>query len=595
MILQRDNRLYSVVFLTFYYRRKAILLISNSKKQDADLDYEKELLGAEDLFTHTWSLSVEMQWYFLVPLIFLSQRLITNWRKSFFTVIALLSIVFYSRVDDMTAFYSVYARIWQFCFGIIAYLAQENQAPSQVHLEERTMDGYEPAQSRKSGDVCYGLLVATVILLFLTFLVFCFSWSPFSKSLLRIIITILSAIMIFIGSRHQTILLANHIFAYVGDISYALYLVHWPIFVIVNSYSCLPFHARLAGLIISVDLAVAIHHLFELRYQRWSPLTIVLLVTAMFMISASMSYNISKNNENTWKSAISQLNHTNTNPSDAAWNKTLMRQLISSGLHTRGNTKLTSCERSTRISENLPSGRFCTANGTGIYKTLVIGNSFARNQADLVYNAFKNYISEFTVIYLVVTTFEACEVMTKTDYPWCEEEVNNSLLVFHKLKPDIVFVLIRSMRPSKAWLNTSEPIKEDLIFRDYMNRMIEMESVAEKIYLLQALPSCVDACTQKALDFTSSGRPLREIKEDLIIRDDFFARLRIFEVGRRCKKCEIIDYLPLLVDENGRYLGYEPKTNLMYLDDINHFTRFGKERIQILFNQLARKFGETRL
>ncbi|KAL6732902.1 hypothetical protein Aduo_003612 [Ancylostoma duodenale] len=267
-----------------------------------------------------------------------------------------------------------------------------------------------------------------------------------------------------------------------------------------------------------------------------------------------------------------------------------MRQLISSELHTRSNTKFTSCERTTRISDNLPSGRYCIGNGTGIYKTMVIGNSFARNQADLVYNAFKNYISEFTVIYLV-----ACEVMTKTDYPWCDEEVNDSLKVFHTLEPDIVFVLIRSMRPSKTWLNASEPIEEDPIFRDYMNRMSEMEDVARKMYLLQALPSCVDACTQKALDFTSAGRALREIKEDLINRDDFFARMRISEVGRRCRKCEIIDYVPLLVDENGQYLGYDPKTNLMYLDDINHFTRFGKERIQILFNQLAKKFGETGL
>ncbi|RCN47366.1 acyltransferase [Ancylostoma caninum] len=121
MILQRDSRIHPTVFITFYYKRvkrilplyyvtiigilvalisllpttyrgvndgsstKAIFLISNFKKQDADLDYEKELLGAEDLFTHTWSLSVEMQWYFLVPLIFLSQRLTTNWKKSFFT------------------------------------------------------------------------------------------------------------------------------------------------------------------------------------------------------------------------------------------------------------------------------------------------------------------------------------------------------------------------------------------------------------------------------------------------------------------------------------------------------------------------------
>lgn len=44
-----------------------------------------QLLGAKDPFTHAWSLSVEMQWYFLLPLIFLGQKQITNWRKVFFT------------------------------------------------------------------------------------------------------------------------------------------------------------------------------------------------------------------------------------------------------------------------------------------------------------------------------------------------------------------------------------------------------------------------------------------------------------------------------------------------------------------------------
>ena len=35
---------------------------------------EMQLADAEDLFTHTWSLCVEIKWYFLVPFLFMAQR-----------------------------------------------------------------------------------------------------------------------------------------------------------------------------------------------------------------------------------------------------------------------------------------------------------------------------------------------------------------------------------------------------------------------------------------------------------------------------------------------------------------------------------------
>ncbi|RCN47370.1 acyltransferase [Ancylostoma caninum] len=105
---------------------RAIILISNFKKKNIDQDYKDMLIGAEDLFTHTWSLCVEMQWYLLVPIIFVAQRLLTTWQKTYFTGIALCSIGFYLYEDEMLSFYSVFARIWQFSCGVIAFMAQEN-------------------------------------------------------------------------------------------------------------------------------------------------------------------------------------------------------------------------------------------------------------------------------------------------------------------------------------------------------------------------------------------------------------------------------------------------------------------------------------
>ncbi|EYB88890.1 hypothetical protein Y032_0240g3358 [Ancylostoma ceylanicum] len=81
------------------------------------------------------------------------------------------------------------------------------------------------------------------------------------------------------------------------------------------------------------------------------------------------------------------------------------------------------------------------------------------------------------------------------------------------------------------------------------------------------------------------------MEDGLIERDEYFARLRIEEVAKRCQKCEIIDYYPVLVGSSGHYLGYNPYNNLLYLDNNNHFNRFGKEKIQPLFDQLSEKFN----
>ncbi|KHJ98385.1 acyltransferase [Oesophagostomum dentatum] len=126
--------------------RRAVFLISNIKEDDVNQIYEKmvstsifcfgptnvfkrkkicmllQLIQAEDLFTHTWSLSVEMQWYIIVPVVYLIQRRLADLGKLFIVGLAASSAVLYFLLDINVAFYSVFARIWQFCCGILAFI-----------------------------------------------------------------------------------------------------------------------------------------------------------------------------------------------------------------------------------------------------------------------------------------------------------------------------------------------------------------------------------------------------------------------------------------------------------------------------------------
>ncbi|RCN43084.1 hypothetical protein ANCCAN_10917, partial [Ancylostoma caninum] len=121
-----------ILFLPLSYREinmssswRAILLTSNFISGNDEQYYRKMLLSAEDLFVHTWSLSVEMQWYLIIPAIFVVQRLTTSWEKTFVAGIAGCSITFYLGADNTTAFYSIFARLWQFLCGVAAFLAQD--------------------------------------------------------------------------------------------------------------------------------------------------------------------------------------------------------------------------------------------------------------------------------------------------------------------------------------------------------------------------------------------------------------------------------------------------------------------------------------
>ncbi|KAL6732898.1 hypothetical protein Aduo_003609 [Ancylostoma duodenale] len=519
---------------------KAIAFTSNLKEQDIELDYQRTLLGAEDLFVHTWSLSVELQWYLLLPIIFIVQRFVTTKEKVFFTGVALCSGIYYTSLEkyQMVQFYSMCARIWQFVGGVIAFLASKTMA--EVSLPQNSQ---RSGKEEKEQNTQQWLLPAASMDISTFTLIVSLAWIPFPASPLRISVTISCALLIYMGT-------------------------------------------RFVGIMISMVFAITVHHLYEVKYLKWPPTMILLLVVALAVVSVGLYYKLEKDEDPQRDYPPGPVDYSNIDINDAAWNATLMRYLNVKESNKTVNMELSFCTHRTRfITEDIRPRGYCSdKNGTGNYHILVIGNSYACNQADMVYNSFKSYIGEISVFCL-----PGCEVMTKTHPAFCRFQDVNYTIILRDLRPNVIFVLSKVIT-AKAWFDVKKPIDHDRIFNDYMRRMIEMEEIANKIYLLQALPSCVQDCTGAGLAFTKGSRLLREIEEKLIIRDDFFARQRISEVEKRCRKCEVIDYHPLLVDGNGHYLGYNPETNLMYLDGVHHFNRFGKERIQLLFDQLAKDF-----
>ncbi|CDR32754.1 Acyltransferase 3 domain-containing protein [Caenorhabditis elegans] len=128
---------------------KALLFVSN-RPHTGEEDYFEKLLIAIDLFTHTWSLSVEIQFYFIVPLIFLIGSYFSGFYKyGYYFVLGLISFTFYSILPLEVAFNSLFARIWQFLIGMVIYLHSVNPSKSGNSSSYKLLETAENGESEK--------------------------------------------------------------------------------------------------------------------------------------------------------------------------------------------------------------------------------------------------------------------------------------------------------------------------------------------------------------------------------------------------------------------------------------------------------------
>ena len=170
--------------------------------------------GAADLkpLLHTWSLSVEEQFYFLIPplLLIIPYRL----HGGFIFLITLLSYLgcWYAKANPETIFYTLPYRSWELGLGA---LANFRGMPKHFSSKERV-----------------GLLILAIASL----IVIPFISQFHGQKILLISFASLSAylIILFGGSLNRNNIITRF-FVSIGDISYSWYLVHWPIFSFYNN------------------------------------------------------------------------------------------------------------------------------------------------------------------------------------------------------------------------------------------------------------------------------------------------------------------------------------------------------------------------
>lgn len=207
---------------------------------------------------HTWSLSVEEQFYLVWPaLIFFMRGKASKFIATVFVVLFAISLVAAKIGNDYipsATFFLMPFRVYEFAIGALLAL-----------MPLARFRGYQWNEMM----VALGLLLAYI------------SFTQYDKGTAfpdvnALLPCLAAALLIVFGTSPVFgLLLRNPFSVFMGKISYSLYLVHWPVVVLYKHISfedVVVGKTRIALIIMTFALAIALHALIENRFRNPGPI-----------------------------------------------------------------------------------------------------------------------------------------------------------------------------------------------------------------------------------------------------------------------------------------------------------------------------------
>ncbi|MGH2859636.1 MAG: acyltransferase family protein [Solirubrobacteraceae bacterium] len=311
----------------------AVLFNANWHFAQTGVNYFNQSLPPSPL-QHYWSLSVEEQFYFVWPWLLLGLLLIgprlTLWRRTHARPVAAVAIAVISAVslawafaqttqNPTTAYFSTFVRAWELGLGALVAIAARR-------LDDRGAPG------RARTAVTFAGMVGVLVSLFVV------APSPGFPAPWALLPTLSTAAVLAAGAgltSRSLLLLTNRVSQYVGELSYSLYLWHFPVVVLI--VTVVPRYSPgywLGSIALIFGLSVASFHLIEEPARRgvwfhrregrlplpaagWLKYGVVCVATAGVAAAGLLAVRASSPTQLTLPAPV-LIGHTQQDPSDCA-------------------------------------------------------------------------------------------------------------------------------------------------------------------------------------------------------------------------------------------------------------------------------------
>ncbi|EFO90943.1 hypothetical protein CRE_29009 [Caenorhabditis remanei] len=544
---------------------KALVFMSNRWKTEAEdyfsMFYSCQLLilpffyifqlsTAIDIFTHTWSLSIEVQFYFIIPILYLLIEKLFHLKIYSFVFLAIVSYSYSTLFcTENEAFISLFARVWQFMIG-------------EFYRETVTVSMKRDFRNDCNNDKCVESIVKYTSLVLMVVIILCPIELP--SWILRPLFTISTGILILLSSGDT--ILSFPILTYIGDISYSLYLIHWPLW-----YLKLTDKPLLALCVVLITVNICFLEFDKIRDYLTAP---------------AIGSRLDGLNENQTISFGKSLPFTLTTlkiPEEVA------RMHREWEMHDFRNLNAPSCD----YGKNTGPLGWCRHKGLdGKLKLMIIGNSWAANHARIIYDECGKKAKS-----IVQFSLTGCEPLVSFRYntELCIPTLKTFVDIVEKEKPDYLFLLSRMIDTGDSLSSNTTELEDDPVFqamRLNMNRLVK--HVKRKMFMLNALPMIWERVVPEILKKVKNQENLVEFDKSLISIDPSLARSRYSKLVSECPKCSLIDYKPLFYNNStGTWRFYDVENSgLTYFTPQNHLSFHGLERVRKVYTGICDKLEE---
>lgn len=227
-----------------------------------------------NILLHSWSLSVEWQFYLLYPLLIwpLRKLYFNNKKKviyifTFFTFLSFLLMVFFTKEYNSFSFYMFPTRAWEMTMGGLATLIP--------------FSFFEKLKISKNLTLvfCYTTLITCTVFI---------NESMLWPSFITLIPVFAVFLILYLNTEFK--ILRNKLIQFIGDISYSLYLWHWPLYIIFNYYGFNSYASVLVLLLLSFGFAIVSYYIIEnnLFFRNKRIITIYLIF--VLLLSSLLFY-----------------------------------------------------------------------------------------------------------------------------------------------------------------------------------------------------------------------------------------------------------------------------------------------------------------